>query len=197
MYTIKWASEFKGFSKDDPMDLQQFVIFFNNNIAERHFTYTTSNKELPSFVVETRINQLPHLIGLQKWSNLPVTQANKQCKYLSSGEWDLPFLEKADFGIYQEYKSRIEFLPHTYNLLYNCECFIKLVHPVMDSPFKRRNINMLFQKDGSKLVFILEMREKSKGVFVPTSASTYNKNSHALRGKHTPVHVKSVSITNI
>jgi hypothetical protein len=109
MYTIDWAKNFQGFSKEEPMDLKNFILFYDEHIAERYFTYSTTSKKIPHFVIETSQNQIPHLMGLQYWHNIDVRQANKQYDRLISGEWDLSFLQAADNGSFKEYRWRIEF----------------------------------------------------------------------------------------
>lgn len=198
MYTTQWALNFNGFTNTNPMDLHQFVLFFEEHIANRMFHYITHNKELPSFSIDSRSDQLPHLMGLQKWNNIHVKQASKQYELLFNGEWDIPFLAKADNGAFKENQSRIESMPYLYSMLYKCECEIKSIHPVMDSPFKRRKINMIFQKQSSKFAHILELREKKLAgenrVFVPTSFTVYPKKAKVLIGKHTKLNIELVNI---
>ncbi|GAE93128.1 hypothetical protein JCM21714_2168 [Gracilibacillus boraciitolerans JCM 21714] len=99
MYTIQWATGFRGgFSKEEPMDLHKFTLFYDEHIAERYFTYSTTSKKIPYFVIETKRNQLPHLMGLQHWNNLDVKQPEKQYERLINGEWDIPFIAAADNG---------------------------------------------------------------------------------------------------
>lgn len=197
MYTVEWALEFEGFSKEESMDLHKFVLFYDEHIAEKNFIYTTTSAAIPSFMIEARKNQLPHLIGLQHWKNLPVKQPGKQYEFLFNGEWGIPFLEKADAGAYEEYRARIEFLPNMYKFLYKCECQVKLVHPTMPSPFKNRRIDMIFQKAGGKLVYVLELREKrDTKVFVLASITVHNKNAQALKSKFLPVNVISVEVND-
>jgi len=198
MYTIEWVSDFQGFSKDEKMDLHKFVLFYDQYIAEKLYIYTTTSPMLPSFIVEARQSQLPHLMGLQYWNNLPVKQASKQYESMLDGDWDMNYLEAADRGSYLDHRSRIEFLPHLYNLLYRYDCQIKLISHTVPSPFKNRKIDMIFQKDGSKLTYALELREKVKkgdktGIFVLTSVSIHNKNK-PLRGKFLKLNITNVEI---
>jgi hypothetical protein len=198
MYTIQWALNFSGFTNAQHMDLHQFVRFYEEHIANRMFHYTTDNKEFPSFTIDSRADQLPHLMGLQKWNNIHVKQSSKQYELLVSGEWDIPFLAKADNGTFKEFQSRIESMPYLYSMLYKCDCEIKSIHSTMDSPFKRRKINMIFQKQSSKLAHVLELREKSvigeNRIFAPTSFTVYPKQSKALAGKHTKINIESINI---
>src|SRR5699024_8666246 len=96
MYTIEWAKNFNGFSKEAPMNLQEFIMFYDEHIANRSFTYSTTSKKMPYFIIETRQNQIPHLMGLQYWNNIDVKQPGKQYERLLNGEWDIPFLKSAD-----------------------------------------------------------------------------------------------------
>ncbi|PFB94063.1 hypothetical protein CN296_24215 [Bacillus cereus] len=199
MYTTQWASNFSGFTNSAPMDLHKFVLFFEEHIANRIFHYTTDNAAIPSFIIDSRAEQLPHLMGLQYWNNIHVKQGSKQYELLISGKWDMSFLSKADNGAFKEFKERIESMPYLYNMLYKCDCEIKQIHPVMDSPFKRRRINMIFQKQSSKLAHILELREKNTSgkdrIYVPTSFSVYPKKAKALVGKHTKLNTKLIRIS--
>jgi len=195
MYTVEWAAEFNGFSKDNPMDLQKFTHFYDEHIAPYRFEYLTTNKVVPSFIIESEGSQLPHLIGLQKWRNLSTSQASIQYDYLLTGEWDLEYLQSADRGSWLENRDRMEFTPQLYNLLYRCECSVKLVHPGMESPFKRRRIDMFFQKEHQKLVFALELRDiLGNGVYKPVSITKHNKSSHALKGKHFPLTITDIIV---
>lgn len=198
MYTTQWALNFTGFTKANPMDLHQFVLFFQEHIANRQYYYTTNNKQLPSFIIDSRTDQLPHLLGLQHWNNIHVKQPSKQYELLFNGEWDIPFLSKSDNGAFKKHKSRIESMPYLYSMLHQGQCEIKTIHPVMDSPFKNRRIDMIFQKPSSKLAHVLELREKSiegeHKIYVPTSFTVYPKQSNALRGKHTKLNVNSINI---
>lgn len=198
MYTTQWALDFTGFTNSEPMNLHQFVLFFQEHIANRKYYYTTNNKELQSFIIDSRTDQLPHLLGLQHWKNLPIKQASKQYKLLFDGKWDMSFLSKADNGSFKEHRSRIESMPYLYSMLYKGHCEIKTIHPVMHSPFKNRRIDMIFQKPSSKLAHILELREKGKEgehkVYAPTSFSVYPKQSNAIKGKHTKLNINSINI---
>ena len=137
-------------------------------------------------------------MGLQKWNNLPTSQASIQYEYMSKGEWDLAFLQAADVGAWQEHRDRIEFTPFLYTLLYNCECTIKLIHPDMPSVFKGRRIDMIFQKERGKHVFALELREIGNiGVYKPVSITEYFKNDRRLQGKHTLIKIKNVNVRPI
>lgn len=194
MYTVDWALNFNGFSTNEPMNLHSFALFYDKYIADKSFTYTTSSKLLPYFVVETKGNQLPHLMGLQKWNNIYIKQPDKQYEQLLRGEWDIPFLQKSDEGTYNEYRERIEFLPNLYRFLYKFDCRIKLVNKDMPSPFKRRGINMIFQKDEKKLVYVLELREKAPSIFVPTSVTVHRKNARSLVAKFSPLEITDVLV---
>jgi hypothetical protein len=200
MYTIEWASNFAGFTKAEPMNLQKFVFFYEEHIAGRTFYYKTENKELPTFIIDSRTEQLPHLLALHKWNNVHIKQAPKQYELLKTGDWDIPFLEKADQGTFKEHQSRIESMPYLYSMLYECDCEIRQIHPVMNSPFKNRKIDMIFQKPSSKLAHILELREKDttgdNKIYIPTSFSVYPKKSNALKGKHTNLKVSLINIEN-
>lgn len=194
MYTIDWAKNFNGFSDESPMSLQDFILFYDEHIANRYFTYSTTSKKMPYFVIETRPNQIPHLMGLQYWNNIDVKQPGKQYDRLISGKWDIPFLQAADEGSFRDHGWRIEFLGHLYNLLYHHKCTVKLINQTTFSVFKRRRINMVFQKDDSKLVYFLELREKGENTFVPTSLTNYRKGSNALRFKSDPLHISDVLV---
>lgn len=196
MYTIEWASDFTGFSKNEQMDLHKFVLFYHKYIANKNFIYKTKSPVLPSFVVESRQNQLPHLMGLQYWNNLSVKQPGKQFNLLLNGEWSLSFLQAADEGSYKEFITRIESLANLYNLLYRYDCHIKLIHKTLRSPFRNRKIDMIFQKEGEKLVCVLELREKGANVFVLTSMTIHNKNASALKGKFIKLDITEVTVEN-
>lgn len=198
MYTIAWVNSFVEFTKENPIDLQKFALFYEKYMANRHFEYLTENSNIPVFTIESMGNQLPHLMGLQHWNNLPTKQASIQYDYMKNGEWNLSFLQKADEGAWQTYRERIEFTPHLYNLLYSFDCTVKLIHPVMPSPFKNRRIDMVFQKERGKFVFVLELRETEiAGIYRPVSLTTHRKNDRSLHGKHLRIKITSVNVRTI
>jgi hypothetical protein len=200
LYTTEWALSFDGFTKDEPMDLHKSVLFYKEHIADRAFHFVTRNKEMPSFIVDSRLDQLPHLLGLAHWNNLHIRQSSKQLELLLSGEWDMEYLANADQGSFKEYRDRIESLPYLYGMLYKGICDIKPVHPVMPSPFKNRKINMIFQREGSKLAHVLELREKKEAgdnrIFAPTSLTVYRKNARELQIKTNKIIVDTIEIIN-
>lgn len=196
MYTIEWALDFNGFTQDDPLNLHDFVLFYDQIIAEKTFVYRTANKQLPLFSVETHKNQLPHLIALSHWHNLSVRQPEKQYHLLLDGSWNLETLKKADIQAFQEYRARIEALPYLYTFLFQCKCDVKLINSDMPSVFSRRKMNMIFQRQGYKLAYILELREKrlSPHIYIPASFSVYNKNARALLFKSIHLKIKGIEV---
>lgn len=194
MYTSEWAKNFKEFADNQAMDLQKFILFYEKYLTNKTFTYSTSSKKMPLFEIITKPNQLPHLMGLQYWNNIAIKQPEKQYKQLITGKWDIPFLKSADKGAFKEHGWRIEFLPHLYNLFYYYQCTVKLINPTTHSVFQRRGMHMVFQKENSKLVYFLELREIKENTFVPASISRYHKNSNALRFKSDPLQITNVSI---
>src|SRR5690606_26366852 len=104
---------------------------------------------------------------------------------LISGEWDLDFIIAADNGAYKEFRERIEFLPYLYKLLYQYDCRVKLVNQNVGKGFNRRRAQLIFQRDGVKSVYVLELRQKTQeedevAVYVPISITVHRKNSNAL-----------------
>lgn len=41
MYTIEWAKNFSGFAKDEQLDMQQFVAFYEEYITNRMYFHET------------------------------------------------------------------------------------------------------------------------------------------------------------
>ncbi|MFD1174513.1 PBECR4 domain-containing protein [Oceanobacillus picturae] len=197
MYSIDWAKNFQGFSKDYPMNLQKFTQFYDEHISDRYFTYETTSKKQPFFVIETRKNQLPHLMGLQHWNNINVTQPEKQYNNLINGQWDISFISKADNQAYKKHSGRIEFLPNLYNFLYHYQCSVRLVNREATPMFKRRKIDMILQKDGEKWVYILELRSKGPQeptTYIPATLTEHRKKSNSLRFKSEPLEIKDVLV---
>ena len=180
------------------MDLHLFAQFYEEHIANQRFEYHTTNQQLPVFAIEARGSQLPHLMGLQKWNNLPTSQAVLQYDAMLNGTWNVSLLQKADMRAWKEYRYRIEFMPYLYTLLYTYECTIKLIHPVMPSSFKNRRIDMIFQKEHAKLIYALELRDvRNNGIYIPVSLTTHTQNSRALQGKHYSLTITRVDVTPI
>lgn len=198
MYDIAWAQSFNGYNDEDQLDIQQYADFFCKNIAERDFTYHTSDPRIPSFTVRLKKNQLPHLMGLQHWLNISVRQPEKQLQNLLTGEWDLEYLMAADDHSWKEYRERIEFLPYIYRLLFDAECQVRLVHKGVRTGFTRRNVDMFFRKDGDNLIYCLELRKISKDhhIYVPTSITTHRlKALRDFQAPHGILRVTNVTVT--
>lgn len=194
MYTIEWAKKFDGFSRKQPMILQDFILFYEKHLADRYFTYTTTSKMIPKFTIKTKQNQIPHLMGLQYWNNLEVRQPSKQYQRLINGQWNIPHLRAADEGSFKKHGWRIEFLGYLYKLLYHHKCSVKLIHQTIHSVFLRRRVHMVFEKRSLKLVYFLELREIKNRIFVPTSLTNYRRGSNALRFRSEPLTINSVKV---
>lgn len=196
MYTVEWAKNFDGFKPKEELDIHKFTQFYDKHIANRFFTYETTSSKLPYFVVRMEKNQLPHLFGLQHWNNIEVKQPKKQYEKILSGEWSLEYLKKADPGSYKEFKLRIAAMPYLYNMLYYHKCQIKLLNKNIPSPFQKRRVDMLFQKEKDKYVYLLELREiqESNNLFVPISLTVHRKNSNNLRVKSEPIIINNVLV---
>lgn len=198
MYTVNWAQNFQGFTKQNPIDLKAFTQFYEEHMGNRHFEYLTKTSKLPVFTIESMGNQLPHLMGLQYWNNLPTKQASIQYDHMKNGDWNLSFIQKADEGAWQKYRERLEFTPHLYSFLYNYNCTVKLIHPDIPNQFRNRRIDMIFQKARGKFVFILELREtRNESVYVPISLTVHRVNDPKLQVKALPIHITSVNVRTI
>lgn len=199
MYTEEWAKKFDGFTKENPIDLRLFTEFFKEHIASKKFEYTTNHKKIPVFTIEAAGSQLPHLMGLQRWKNLPTRNATTQFEKMLSGEWNLEFLKSADEGAWDTYRERLEFTPYLYNLFHEYECTVKLINSnIRDSRFAPRNVDMIFQKPKGKLIFAVELRETEKeNLFRPTSITTHRKESQAMKEHHILIKIESVKVTRL
>jgi len=193
MYDVNWALNFTGFSKEEPMDLHQFILFYHEHIADFDFQFNTTDTNSPVFIVSSRWSQLPHLMGMKHWTNLPVQQPEKQYEQMHSGKWDLEFLRSADEHAWNEFLPRIEFLPNLYKMLYQGNCTIKLVHKTMDSKFRRRNMDMIFISPQGDIVFVLELRKGRDNIFFPSSVTQYSPNDNTLKGKHNLLKITSIT----
>jgi hypothetical protein len=71
---------------------------------------------------------------------------------------------------------------------------VKLINKTTHNVFNRRRIDMVFQKADSKFTYFLELREKEKNIFVPTSITSYRKNSASLRFKSEPLHIDGIQV---
>lgn len=198
MYDIRWAELFEGFKDDEDLDIHKFACFFSDHIAGTGYIYGTEDKELPNFEIHIRNAQLPHLMGLQHWNNLPVTQAEKQMQKMLSGEWDLNFLKRTDERAWRKFRLRVSFLPFLYKMLNSAdskeECRVRLVHPVQKSGFLRRNIQMIIQKDYANEVYVLELRRSSGQIYIPASLTAHRpQQTKDLKLKHKDLRITSIS----
>ena len=199
MYTTEWCDGFTGFKKIEDLNLHNFTLFFEEHIANRLFTYETDHKLHSSFSIEVWGNQLPHLMGLQRWNHLEVKQPDKQYKKLLDGEWDLQLLSQIDPNAFSEQRERIGFLPYLYQLLHQGKCEVKMIQPKSNPGFDRRKVNMIFRKDGSKLVYLLELREKPSEptVYIPSSITVHRPKSHALQARYLPLNVTNINVRKL
>lgn len=197
MYDIKWAETFTEMNKNEDLNLQEFAMFYSKHIAKRRYKFHTINPKFPLFTVETYENHLPHLLGLQKWRNLNTNNPSRQFQLMFEGKLNLDYLKSADNHAWKESFDRIRFIPYLYNMLYKGECSIKLVHPHIPSPFQMRNMHLLFQKEGSKFIHVVELRKIQSGVHVPASITTHKVGSPVLNGKHALLKIGKIEVSRI
>lgn len=117
---------------------------------------------------------------------------------LLDGEITIDSLKSSDSHNLDLYKNHI-LLPFFYQLFYQYRCGIKLVGQTNGDMYHRRKINMVFEKDHSKSVYLLELREKQKGSFtyVPTSITVYRKGDNRLKTKCLPLQIVELSIIKL
>lgn len=197
MYTVDFFRNFTQFQDIEEMDLHQFILFFDREIANRRYTYITSHRKIKSIKIEFRRDNFPHLVGLQYWNNLPTTQATKQYEFLLSGEWDFESLKKADKKSFEEFKKRFELLPFFYQMFYEWRCEIKLTEKESNAGFKRRGVEMIFRRDNSETSYLLELRQTGKFTYKPTSISVHSLNSPTMHAKYLPLSIIEVQIEEI
>lgn len=197
MYTVDFFRNFAQFNDIEEMDLHQFILFFDREIANRKYTYINSRGKIKSIKIEFRSDNFPHLIGLQHWYNLPIKQAAKQYEFLLSGEWDFDFLKKADEGSFKKYKKRFELLPFFYQMFYESNCEIKLTERETNAGFKRRGVDMVFKRDDSGTSYLLELRQIGKFTYRPVSISDHIPNSSSMHAKYLPLSITEVQIEKL
>lgn len=191
MYTEQWALAFDGFKKDEEIDLQMFSNFFEEYIANRKYIFLDSTGEAQlKIVVEG--SQLPHVLGLQYWGNLPTKSSTLQYEKMKEGEIDLDLLKKDD-GTWKEFRKRIEFIPYAYKMLNTIGSADIRYVPSINNAFRNRRIDIIFKTPVSKFVYVLEMR-KVEDYYVLTSSSIYNKNSPIFKAKYINVKINQISV---
>lgn len=52
MYTIEFFDTFTGLKKIDDFNLHQFVLFFEKEIANRKYSYSTTHKKVKKINIE-------------------------------------------------------------------------------------------------------------------------------------------------
>lgn len=199
MYTIEFFDTFTGLKKIDDLDLHEFVLFFEKEIANRKYSYSTTHRKVKKINIEIFGSQLPHLLGIHKSDNLPTKRPETLYKMLLDGEITIDYLKSSDSHNLDLYKDRILLLPFFYQLFHQYRCGIKLVGQTNGDMYHRRKINMVFEKDHSSSVYLLELREKQKGSFtyVPTSITVYRKGDSRLKTKCLPLQIVELSITKL
>lgn len=194
MYTKEWALGFNGFPKNEEIDLKAFSNFFEECIANRKYIYLDKeDNALIKVVVEG--SQLPHVLGLQYWNNLPSKNPIVQYKELLLGTIDLELL-KRDARLWQDMRRRIEFIPFVYKMLTvvgNSD--IRIVPAEKTNTFRKRGMEIIFKIPTSKYVYVLEMR-KVDDHYVLASSSVYNSNSPVFKAKFDIVPIKDITIIN-
>lgn len=155
-----------------------------------------SKGKIKKINIEFRGENLPHLIGLQHWNNLPTNQASKQYRMLLDGTIDFDSLRTSDIRAFKKYKDRFKMLPFFYRFLYDYDCEIKLVERSSNADFKRRKVDMIFKREDSPDVYLLELRCKGedKFTFVPSSITVHKFNSLTLRAKYLPLYIQEVIV---
>jgi len=196
LYTIDSFKTPTHFFKSESLDLHRFALFFEEKIAYRRYTYVNSKGKVKKINKELRGENLPHLIGLQYWSNLPSKQASKQYKMLLDGTIDFEFLKASDITAFKNHKDRFKMLPFFYRSFYNYECEIKLVERNSNVGFERRKVDMIFRQNDSPDVYLLELRCKGvdKFTFVPSSITVHKFNSATLKAKYLPLYIQEMRV---
>jgi len=192
MYTEDWALSFNGFPRNEEIDLQMFSVFFEEYIANRKYIYLDING-VARLKIVVEGTQLPHVLGLQYWNNLPSKSATSQYEEMKNGEIDLDLLKK-DEGAWQELRKRIEFIPYSYKMLTvvgNSD--IRVVPALKTNAFRKRRMDIIFKIPTSKFIYVLEMR-KVEDYYVLTSSSIYNRNSPIFKEKYNLIPVSEISI---
>lgn len=196
MYTIETFKSPIKFKNIEDFDLHKFSLFFEEKIANRKYTYINSKGKVKSVIIEFRGENLPHLIGLQYWKNLSTNQPSKQYQLLLDGTLNIAQLKKSDSHSFKKYKIRMNLLPYFYSFFYGYDCEIKLVERTSNIDFNRRKVDMIFKRDDSPEVYLLELRLKgtNKTTYVPSSITVHNMNSLKLKAKYLPLHIQNVKI---
>lgn len=204
VYDLQWINNFSGFTKETPMNLKGFCKFFDEHIANRNYIYQTDNKQFSQIIIRAELSQLPHLMGLQHFLNLPYKQAEKLIQSMLNEEITVDFLKKADKDSWDEFRDRIEGTPLIYKML-NSYPSVKLVCKKMiageKSSYARRNMDLIFIDELGKYQYVLELREieKESNVYALTSLSfgKKNKNKNLTKFPHTALNIQNLSIQRI
>lgn len=204
VYDLQWINNFSGFSKENPMNLKGFSKFFDEYVANRNYIYQTDNKQFPEITVRVELSQLPHLMGLQHFDNLPYRQAEKLMQSMLNEEITTDFLKRADKATWDTHRDRIEGTPLIYKML-NSYQSVKLVCKRMiagrTSSYARRNMDLIFIDELGKYEYVLELREieKDTNIYALTSLTfdKKNKNNNLTEFPHTSLNIKNLLINRI
>jgi len=204
VYDLQWINNFSGFSKENPMNLKGFSKFFDEYVANRNYIYQTDNKQFPEITVRVELSQLPHLMGLQYFDNLPYRQAEKLMQSMLNEEITSDFLKRADKATWDTHRDRIEGTPLIYKML-NSYQSVKLVckRPIAGriSSYARRNMDLIFIDELGKYEYVLELREieKDTNIYALTSLTfdKKNKNNNLTKFPHTSLNIKNLLINRI
>lgn len=190
-----WIDHFEQLLDNDQYTLQELFIFIQSCVANRIYYYSTNKASMPMMAIDFKDTQIPHLMGLQHFSNLPVKQTERQMEEILSGRWDFDTLQKADKVSFKKHSGRIHATKYLLSTIRYLKCEIKLVSPSQDSPLNRRRTDMIFKFDKSKTFFVLELRritdtnfnKVAVPTYTPTSLTEHKPNSSVLKAKSLPL----------
>lgn len=199
VYTVEYFTDFTGFQDISELDLHQFTLFFEREIANRRFTYITTHGKIKKIHVDFEGSHLPHLMSLQKWSVMPTRQAEVLYQMLLDGNFSMEYLQASDSSSYDSFKKRFELLPFLYQMLYRTDCEIKLVRKETNDGFQRRGVDMIFRRNGSSTVYLLELKNKGrdKFTFVPSSITFHKPGSKTLQASYLPLTISEVIVGDL
>lgn len=204
MYDLQWINNFSGFTGENSMNLKCFSKFFDEYVANRNYVYQTDNKQFPKITVRVELSQLPHLMGLQYFDNLPYKQAEKLIQGMFNEDITIDSLKKADKANWDRWRDRIEGTALIYKMLNSYQC-VKLVCKRIiagrKSSYYKRSVDLIFIDLLGKYEYVLELREVEKDTnvyaLVSLTFEKINKNKNLTDYPHTLLNIEKLLVDRI
>jgi len=139
------------------IDLKTLIEYFEGNICNHQYTYTLEDGR--SIVLDFKVDQLPHLLGLHYIK--PSLKGQDAINEIKGGRFDLKNARKSHKEAFKMYiKERIEYFPCLEEILNNTS-FIEY-NPLKTRPFSKIEANYMLYSEKINTWVLLGIKEVEK-----------------------------------